>query len=465
MGGPAEIRFLNMFSALEALLTIGKCRELPVVGFVQGVLVMGVIVSTRADGVDTQDEITRVPLDETSAKRNTRSGTEHTTQTSLTKFFSPTKPRSTQKRTHRMFVSDSKTRASGTVPRESDTLAGRFQVMLYKELLDALLLSVHEPKVLPSVSSDAILPSETPFRWDKLFADLQLDPEARFSDEFISQSRPVVAGNGLRFDVGRAQTISDMTAAWTTYVSALGLGTPTVAVGKADRGEGRTDDRLELVYRRAGAKHKSGKKEAAKAGTSGGSRKSKRKASVVDRARSALSVGEENEAFQRAIEESLKDRSVTISAHSPGEQVEAVEVVKGIDSNENATDELTWAVEMSLGSTSHHDPIAEPGVAVLRASQTSPTAASETAAPLLLAPPLSDLAETADTEPTTPKTASGGSGSIIGRSVFSHSPRRLTAHLSSVLQWWMGDRDAVGVSLHETSRCAWCEFEEACEWR
>lgn len=37
-------RFLNMFSAFEALLTIGKCRELPVVGFVQGVLVMGVIV-------------------------------------------------------------------------------------------------------------------------------------------------------------------------------------------------------------------------------------------------------------------------------------------------------------------------------------------------------------------------------------------------------------------------------------
>jgi hypothetical protein len=37
-----------MFSALEALLTIGKCRELPVVGFVQGVLVMGIIVSCSA---------------------------------------------------------------------------------------------------------------------------------------------------------------------------------------------------------------------------------------------------------------------------------------------------------------------------------------------------------------------------------------------------------------------------------
>ena len=33
-----------MFSALEALLSLGKCRELPVVGFVRGVMVMGVIV-------------------------------------------------------------------------------------------------------------------------------------------------------------------------------------------------------------------------------------------------------------------------------------------------------------------------------------------------------------------------------------------------------------------------------------
>lgn len=33
-----------MFSALEALLTLGKCRELPVVGFVGGFLIMGVIV-------------------------------------------------------------------------------------------------------------------------------------------------------------------------------------------------------------------------------------------------------------------------------------------------------------------------------------------------------------------------------------------------------------------------------------
>lgn len=41
---------LNMFSALEALLSLGKCRELPVAGFVDDVLVLGIIVSCSIDG-------------------------------------------------------------------------------------------------------------------------------------------------------------------------------------------------------------------------------------------------------------------------------------------------------------------------------------------------------------------------------------------------------------------------------
>ena len=39
-----EFRFLNMLASLEALMTLGKCRELPVVGFVRGYMVVGVIV-------------------------------------------------------------------------------------------------------------------------------------------------------------------------------------------------------------------------------------------------------------------------------------------------------------------------------------------------------------------------------------------------------------------------------------
>lgn len=34
-----------MLSSLEAILTVGKCREMPVAGFVGDVLIMGIIVS------------------------------------------------------------------------------------------------------------------------------------------------------------------------------------------------------------------------------------------------------------------------------------------------------------------------------------------------------------------------------------------------------------------------------------
>lgn len=33
-----------MLASLEALLTLGKCRELPVVGFIKGYMIVGVIV-------------------------------------------------------------------------------------------------------------------------------------------------------------------------------------------------------------------------------------------------------------------------------------------------------------------------------------------------------------------------------------------------------------------------------------
>jgi hypothetical protein len=49
----ADSRMLTMFSALEALITLGKCRELPVAGFVDDMFVLGIIVSSspqmRAD--------------------------------------------------------------------------------------------------------------------------------------------------------------------------------------------------------------------------------------------------------------------------------------------------------------------------------------------------------------------------------------------------------------------------------
>lgn len=61
-----------------------------------------------------------------------------------------------------------------------------------------------------------------------------------------------------------------------------------------------------------------------------------------------------------------------------------------------------------------------------------------------------------------PSSASGG---IIGRSRFKHDPHMLETHLRSVVDVWMGRREPVGVTLNHINRCAWCEFEDGCEWR
>ncbi|KAL7419212.1 hypothetical protein Q5752_006049 [Cryptotrichosporon argae] len=488
------LRFLNMLSALEALLTLGKCRELPVVGVIRGMLIMGII-----------DEVTRIPVDAKAAERKTRSAR----QTSLTAFFSPTKPKAAAPaaRTHRLFVSDSKTRASGTLPREADTTAGKLQVMLYKELLDAILLAAPARPAQAGVEGQnvagagtALLPTLTPFRWSTIFDMLALDPAAPFSDQFIAQSRPVALGNALRWGAGDAASLDDMVAVWERYVAALGLGARAQTAGS--EGDGRTDDRLELVYRRAGGRKKA----------RNGKGEQKRK-----RGRRVQPAGDdEDQQIQIAIEKSLQEKgrpdiigaAAVASAHdaesdstptnamlepastAPTSLTDTDEKTRrdddadywGSDKSDvdKEEDELAWAVEMSLGAT--NEVAANDTLAVaLRSSQLSP---QEAAACALPAPqgsvPISQAStpasSPASSQPATksapsspelqPVAAAGDTaGSIIGRSVFKHDPARLEAHLDSVLGYWRGERAPRGVDVHEANRCAWCEFEDGCEWR
>jgi exonuclease V len=359
--------------------------------------------------------------------------------------------------------------------------------MLYKELLDALLLPPRDPDNEQQISGDAILPSETPFSWQKLFDYLHLDTEANFSPEFISQSRPIIAGNGLGNDVVSARSITDMVECWIAYVAALGLGAPNMT-GKTERGDrtaGRTEERLELVYRRAGANNrKKSAQTSKKGGRSASSRKGKRKnaAAQAEQRLQGREVYNEGEAMQKAIAESLQESTANASippSQTVDEDVSIDEINRNSEDEEVEDEELAWAVEMSLGATVEDISAEERGEVIIRASQIPHTDAvspswKQLSSPLSSPPPLSPSTQAADLgltqispAPTNTEESysASGSGSIIGRSVFTHSPRRLTAHLSSVLRWWMGERDAVGVSIEETSRCAWCEFEEACEWR
>ncbi|RYF20434.1 MAG: hypothetical protein EOO77_08015 [Oxalobacteraceae bacterium] len=229
-----------MLSGMQSLLDLGVCREMPVVGFINGVLILGIIVSTvqiAQTCTEAQDEITRQPLNPKGRGPDTES--VGPTQTSLTAFFSPTKPRPPKiERTHKLKISDSKTRASGTLPRESDTTAGQLQVMLYKELFDAML-------TIASRKPEEVGQSSVDMSFEQVFVHLGLVPDQPFSEAFLRQSQPIVIGNMLTHGAGEATCLNDMVQIWERYVEALGLG-----------GGGKSEDHLELVYRRAGGQKK-----------------------------------------------------------------------------------------------------------------------------------------------------------------------------------------------------------------
>ncbi|ORX37445.1 exonuclease V [Kockovaella imperatae] len=482
------LRFLNMFAAIEALLTIGKCRELPVIGLVGGTLVMGVI-----------DEIVREPIPVPKTSKAKKEPDK--TQTSLTSFFSPTKPKTS---------TGPLTRASDSIPREADTLAGRLQLMLYKEILDAILLAepipeqdIETPPIV--VSDSAILPTEVPFAWSTIFSHLGVQLDQPFSDHFLHESAPIVVGNELRFNVDKARTLRDMVRSWEQYVSILGLGTPIRNASRLkvlsveEKNRGKTDDRLELVYRRAGSKKLKGDASASTRALE--TRPATLKGAALDQAstlhNSTLSEAEQLEEMliQEALNESLRDGNQTSymanaeldmstymrsASSSFGDDVDQADHI----GDETIDEGLAWAAEVSFGIHQDEPILNDAKETVLRGSQSvasqsqntpsSSPSSSSSSSPVIDKRRLPvhasvDSAATATSQSSFNRRGSSQgtskAGSIIGKSVFTHSPRQLAIHLASTLQWWMGEREPKGVSVHETRRCGWCEFEEGCEWR
>jgi exonuclease V len=525
-----------MLAAMEALITLGTCREVPVVGFVGGMLVTGIIVSPKACmelWADLQDELQRNPIDKSADQPQTRS----TRQTALTSFFSPTKPRpqpviTERVRTHKVYVSDSKTRAKDSLPKEEDTLAGQLQCMMYKELLDAMLLSASTSGLVAGISpmsggelseeptaSTSNRPSARPLAFDSVFRHLSIDPAEPFSDRFLSQSVPIIAGNGLRMGASSARNLSDMVVVWERYVVELGLGTPSSpstagpsspaksakakGKAKADDNGGRTETRLELVYRRAGQKKTKGKSKRRrqdKMADDGVDEMAEAEPGVKEKAEEAR-VAEEERLVQLAIEESLKtapqlqeeaagseeflsdpprpadtihgtpqaDVHVTLAAGElpvsiarPPSHLSEYHMDRTSD-EEREDAEIAWAVEMSLVDAQLDD---TPGEVAVPLSQRSDVAAPPPAPVVEPSPQASPRsARSRSSSPTPPPSTGTTSGSIIGRHRFQHNIELLERHLASVLQYWHGQREPIGVQLKDTGRCGWCEFEEGCEWR
>jgi exonuclease V len=365
--------------------------------------------------------------------------------------------------------------------------------MVYKELLDAMLTAdVEEERRASERSSDGeesiVLPSAIGFTFAQVFRHLSLNPLAPFSDSFMAQSKPVVVGNTLRWGAGEARCLDDMVAVWSRYVGALGLGSPSAAQPRAsqatndckgramDLDPGRSESRLELVYRRAGAKDTKKSFETAQ-----GRRKKRRKRADDGHGSEAgadcttKAVEDDDRLLKVAISESLQDFATEdqLESDDPSQaaRLEPQRIKYSIErasEEERQEDELASAVEMSIVGP---DPGAVDEIEVVLPLSRQSQGRPEQDKPILAPGPGhrsyvdGKRSTLPSTSPTPSPDKSMASGTIIGRHRFQHNPVLLEAHLNSVLQFWMGEREPEGVKLEQTNRCGWCEFEEGCEWR
>lgn len=430
------------------------------------------------------------------------------------------------------------------MPKEENSVNGKMQLMLYKEMLDGMIvegLRQHalEQKTKPQASVEAdddfqilddaadedivclgpiryrddvpkpdengenvaaieadeehcqkanhrISSTVDRFTWKELFDHLSLDPTQPFTDGFLEQSRLLVEGNSLPATVAGAETLQQMTSCWAEYVSKLGLGTIDPAQNEKQIEEalekevggrriGRSEKLLTLVYRRIGTAKvkKKGNRRTDTAGESGSqSKRGKRRkrgnnkhddpnavaakcnsdpGSSSERstqiAKDELDV-ENERLLQLAIAESLATPTATNRHTNPSEA---------------ALDDGAPAVDMEIEEEPLPDTLLPPDV--YEATQQmlrQPTITSEA------------VEVETSTEPTAPKppteieaekSADDIEGSIIGSQRFAYSRDLLSEHIDKILQFWTGSREPVGVSIENTTRCGWCEFEDGCEWR
>ena len=363
--------------------------------------------------------------------------------------------------------------------------------MLYKELFDAM--------IQPDDSDSTPSGSNVTMSFERVFNHLGLDPTVPFSEAFIKQSRPIVTGNMLHFDTGSARNLGNMVEVWRKYVEALGLG-----IG------GKSEDQLELVYRRAG-----GRKKGKGRGKGGRKRKAVTALSTVD-----VEETEDRE-LQLAIEMSLQ------TSTGPGPEVAEPPSTSGLavpsavedvvpslitlgdtsilvdegPSGQNATsmESTVQVIEEDVSSAPTPNPAPAPiaaAVAYLHPSHPPPMteeerereedaialevelsyrAAGEIQDPGEIIPirasqdptPSNNvmdidmgMIEESQSDPEDPK-----SGDIIGRHRFKYDSGLLKTHLDGVMSYWHGIRQPSGVDINNTRRCGWCEFEDGCEWR
>jgi len=398
------LKLFNMLGYVESLLSIGKCREFPVMGFIHDQLVVGII-----------DEICYLPssemeayaLSSASPKRSPASGSSTSPRFNDNKASAdatPTKLNGEKggtsdadieivipRKTHTLHLVDSKTRMSLSLPDYSATLSSRMQLMLYKRLLDGLT----------SLTS--------PFEFDRLWRELGLNPNRHFSHSFLRQ----IYSEGE--NEHNPKCLRDFEKQWTQAIEILGVS------GGRDQHNKPVHDDLVLVYRRRPGDLKT-------------------PVSTPKRKRPRWKEPSEVATSQQGLMEGLR------SPRAVGVASAAISKPDSDSLNQNALEDEEIDRTQSLLNDGS-DPALQ--AVILESFETLKRKG----------PVFGQDVFSKEKEPEIPI------GGIIGRICFQHDDKALDDYVTSVLKWWHGERDPVGVSMQDVHRCYTCEYMTGCEWR
>jgi exonuclease V len=211
------LRLWNVIQGLRALRVTGMTRELSVWGVIDGQVISGIIDELSYACPDPDLEYA---LDESSKVSVEDSGIFlESSQRTIDEFFSSQNAISSQnpKRKRKIYITDTKTRATPNVPGGSSVRPTMMQLMLYRHLL--CLLSTNQ------------VPSQT------IFAKYKLDGQEPFSQIFLSQ----IASLELNFD-------SNISASSETDHPSTQFSTAVVTIGELE-GHTNLNDLWNLMMR------------------------------------------------------------------------------------------------------------------------------------------------------------------------------------------------------------------------
>jgi exonuclease V len=399
---------------------------MPVFGIVQGYPIIGVIVCIRVRSPATQlltsgqDEILLKSIPDSEAvqghcskrartsvpwtpKKSTKQRESSPTQSHLTDFFaSPSKEKSRKSASpprniaHELYLIDTKTRRSNSLPSDDDAFSSRMQLMLYRHLLSALLS--------PTFSFSAF--------WEKV----QVDTFAQFSDAFLMQSGLARQTDGNAV-LASAECLDDLTDLWHSTVRSLQVQgvSPTLEIVYRTQPKRARQTRLDVSF-----------------GNNVADPEARELALAIETSRQEF---EHDPDLQRALTESLQD--VMPEKDSEAELADSKNPVADTPCpSRQVTEQLSdkphipWYAQSAATESTQSENVE-------RDKQTGEWSTAELG---------TRAGKRKEPQPETPR--------IIGRNTFAFDEAVLHAYVQDVLQWWRGERPPRGVDFEHTRRCS-----------